>query len=297
MQQVASPAWYRLKPALCIAALLYCLAFSVCVADAPATAPIMASAPVMLANVYRSGMALDDYWVSEKYDGVRAYWDGSLLYTRGGEPIHAPAWFVAGWPQQALDGELWGGRGRFAQTVSTVRKQLADDAAWRELRFMVFDLPAHAGVFNQRLPALQQLLVASKSPWLQPVAQRKVNNHAALQALLEHTVAQGGEGLMLHRGGSHYRAERTDDLLKFKPYDDSEAMVIGHTPGKGKYAGLLGALLVQLPNGVQFKLGSGLSDAQRRNPPAIGSVVTYRYRGFNASGIPRFAVFMRVRQE
>jgi DNA ligase-1 len=294
MRQATSLSWHFLKPALCIAVLLYCQMFSIYAA--PSAKPLT-PAPVMLANVYRPGIALDDYWVSEKYDGVRGYWDGSRLYTRNGELIHAPAWFIAGWPQQPLDGELWGGRGRFEQTVATVRKRLAPDAAWRELRFMVFDLPAHAGVFNQRLPALQTLLAANKSPWLQRVAQRKVSTHAVLQTLMEHTVAQGGEGLMLHRGDSYYRAERTDDLLKYKPYDDSEAVVIGHIPGKGKYAGLLGALLVQLPNGMQLKLGSGLSDALRRHPPAIGSIVTYRYHGFHASGVPRFAVFMRIRND
>jgi len=132
---------------------------------------------------------------------------------------------------------------------------------------------------------------------VQVVEQRKVADHAALQALLDRTVAQGGEGLMLHRGSSLYRAERNDDLLKFKPYEDTEARVVGHLPGKGKYAGMLGALQVETPEGVRFKLGSGLSDAQRRDPPAIGALVTYRYRGFNDSGIPRFAVFMRIREE
>jgi DNA ligase-1 len=132
---------------------------------------------------------------------------------------------------------------------------------------------------------------------VQAVEQVKVADHATLEAMLNKSVAQGGEGLMLHRGGSLYRAERNDDLLKFKPYEDTEARVVAHVPGKGKYVGMLGALLVEMPGGLRFKLGSGLTDAQRRQPPAIGSLVTYRYRGFNDSGIPRFAVFMRVREE
>ena len=111
----------------------------------------------MLANVYRPGVPLAEYWVSEKLDGVRGYWDGARLWTRGGEPIFAPAWFTAGWPALALDGELWAGRGQFAHAVSTVRQQQPDDAAWRRMRFMVFDLPAHGGSFDQRWPALQQL--------------------------------------------------------------------------------------------------------------------------------------------
>lgn len=256
-----------------------------------------APAPVMLAKVYQPGIVLNDYWISEKYDGMRAYWDGRRLWTRGGERIHTPAWFIAGWPTQPLDGELWAGRGRFAHTVSTVRTQTPQDAAWREMRFMVFDLPGHGGIFDQRLRALQQIAQTIHAPWLQAVVQIKVADHGALQAMLDAIVAKGGEGLMLHRGGSHYRAERSDDLLKYKPYEDSEAVVIGYTPGKGKYAGMLGALIVQMPNGLRFKIGSGLSDEQRREPPPIGSVVTYRYRGVNASGIPRFAVFMRLREQ
>ena len=259
--------------------------------------PVTAQAPVMLANVYRPGIVLSDYWVSEKYDGVRAYWDGQHLYTRGGELIAVPAWFIAGWPTQALDGELWAGHGKFATAVSTVRTTQPNDQSWRAMRFMVFDLPLHEGTFDQRLPALQALVPSIGLHWVVAVSQQRVGSHAALQANMEKVVAAGGEGVMLHRGSSLYRAERNDDLLKFKPFEDSEAIVIGYTAGKGKYRDMVGALLVQTPEGLRFKLGSGLSDIQRRHPPAIGSRVTYRYRGINATGIPRFAVFMRVRED
>src|SRR5437868_3803830 len=109
---------------------------------APAALARNAAPPLMLAEVYRRGMPLADYWVSEKYDGVRAYWDGKQLWTRGGERIVAPAWFTAALPAVPMDGELWAGRGRFAHAVSTVRSQTPADPAWREMRFMVFDLPA-----------------------------------------------------------------------------------------------------------------------------------------------------------
>jgi|SRR5450830_81378 len=254
-------------------------------------------APVMLANVYRPGVVLEAYWVSEKYDGVRGYWDGRQLLTRGGEVIHAPDWFVAGWPSLPMDGELWAGRGRFSLAVSTVRQQQASDAAWQQMRFMVFDLPGQSGSFDQRLSVLRSTVQNIHRPWVQAVEQVEVADHAVLQAMLDKIVAQGGEGLILHRGASFYRAERSDDLLKFKPYDDAEARVVGHVAGKGKYAGMVGALLVETPEGKRFKLGSGMSDQQRRHPPAPGSLVTYRYRGVNDSGIPRFAVFMRVREE
>lgn len=249
----------------------------------------------MLANVYRTGLPLADYWVSEKYDGVRAYWDGQQLSTRHGHRIPAPQWFTRGWPAQPLDGELWAGRGRFTVASSAAAKDAADGEAWRELRYMVFDLPAHPGRFDERLPALTALLSSHASPHLHPVPQRRLTDEAALQALLRETVRAGGEGLMLHRADSRYRGERSDDLLKLKQHLDAEATVIAHVPGKGKYQGLVGALLVETPQGLRFKLGSGLRDADRMSPPAIGSQVTYRYLGLHPDGVPRFASFVRVR--
>jgi len=251
--------------------------------------------PLMLANVYRPDVLLTDYWVSEKYDGVRGYWDGQQLWTRHGHRIHAPAWFTAGWSTQPLDGELWAGRDRFTTASSTVAKDTPDDDAWRQMRYMVFDLPAHPGTFDERLPALARELSQHALPWLQAVAQRKLADDIALQALLRDTVRAGGEGLVLHRGASAYRGERSDDLLKLKEQLDAEATVIGHVPGKGKYEGMLGALLVQTPEGVRFKLGSGLRDADRLSAPALGSQVTYRYLGMHPNGAPRFASFVRVR--
>ena len=287
--------------------LLFLASLVVAASLLPAAAPARSPAPspepsLMLANAYRDGTVLADYWVSEKYDGVRGYWDGQILWTRGGERIAAPAWFTAGWPKEPLDGELWAGRGKFASAVSTVRQQTPDDAAWRTLRFMVFDLPAHGGTFTERIPALHGVVSRIDQPWVQAVAQSKVASPQGLHSLLARTVKNGGEGLMLHRGASLYKGLRSDDLLKLKTHEDSEARVVAHLPGQGKHAGRLGALLVEIPAAdgkpaQRFKLGTGLSDAQRKNPPAIGARVTYRFRGLNDSGIPRFASFMRVRED
>lgn len=275
-------AWLGLAP---LAALTTPQAWA---ADAPA---------LLLANVYRPGMRLADYWVSEKYDGVRGYWDGHTLRTRGGETVTAPAWFTAGWPDTPMDGELWAGRGRFSHAQSTVRQQQPDDAAWREMRFMVFDLPAHGGTFDQRLPELNKLVESLDQPWVQAVPQQRVASDAALQKLLLRTVRAGGEGLMLHRGASMYRAGRSDDLIKVKTHEDTEAKVVAHLPGQGRHAGRLGALVMEMPSGQRFRLGAGLTDAERDHPPPVGSWVTYRFRGTHDSGVPRFASFVRVRDD
>lgn len=252
---------------------------------------------LLLANVYRPGMPLADYWVSEKYDGVRGYWDGRTLRTRGGETVAAPAWFTAGWPDTPMDGELWAGRGRFTHAQSTTRQQQADDAAWRQMRFMVFDLPQSPGTFDDRIPALNAVVATIGQPWVQAVQQHRVATDAALQALLQRTVRAGGEGLMLHRGASLYQGGRSDDLIKVKTHEDTEARVVAHVPGKGRLEGRLGALLVEMPSGQRFKLGAGFSDAQRADPPPIGSWVTYRFRGTHDGGLPRFASFVRVRED
>ena len=274
-----------------------CLAL-LALAAFPALPALAADAPaLLLAQVYRPGLPLQDYWVSEKYDGVRGFWDGRTLRTRGGETVQAPAWFTAGWPEVPMDGELWAGRGRFSHAQSTTRQQQPGDVAWRQIRFMVFDLPGDKGTFDQRLPALNALVESLGQPWVQAVPQRRVANDAALQALLHRTVRAGGEGLMLHRGASLYRAGRSDDLIKVKTHEDTEARVVAHLPGKGRHAGRLGALLVETPSGQRFRLGAGFSDADRERPPPVGSWVTYRFRGTHNGGLPRCASFVRARAD
>lgn len=262
--------------------------------------PMLAAAEapaLMLAKVYQPGVDLHGYWVSEKLDGVRGRWDGQRLITRGGHVMRAPIWFTADWPTVPMDGELWIDRGRFEDTVSTVRKQLPDESAWRQIRFMVFDLPEHPGVFSERLSVLQALVSTVGQPWVQAVEQVRGSTHAALMQQLDEVVRAGGEGLMLHRADALYRARRSDDLLKVKTHQDAEARVIGHEPGRGRLVGKVGALVVETSEGQRFRLGSGLSDAQRESPPPVGSWVTYRFRGTHDSGLPRFATFVRIRSD
>ncbi len=251
-----------------------------------------------LAQSYQGGVDLSAYWVSEKYDGVRALWDGRQLLSRQGLPIRAPAWFTAGWPATPMDGELWAGRGQFAAVQSAVAQNAPADAQWRALRYMVFDLPAHGGPFDARLPALQAHVAGLGQSWVQAVPQWRVTSHDALMARLREHERAGAEGLMLRRGDAPHQGGRSGDLLKVKSFEDAEAVVVAHLPGQGKYAGLTGALLVQLPDGRRLRLGSGLPDALRRAPPPVGSTVTYRYNGTHgASGLPRFARFWRVRAD
>ena len=289
MRQATVPDLRR-RPLLLIGALLALLPRMGWAADAAAPA-------LMLAQVYRPGIDLGPYWLSEKYDGLRGHWDGQRLLTRGGQTVHAPAWFTAGWPAEPMDGELWAGRGGFETALSTVRQQRPNEQAWRGIRFMVFDLPAHPGVFSERIAAYTERVQALNQPWVQAVLQERVASHTELLKRLDRVVRAGGEGLMLHRGDALYRAERSQALLKVKTHEDAEARVMAHLPGQGKYAGLMGALLVESADGRRFRIGSGFSDTLRREPPALGSWITYRFRGLHESGLPRFATYLRVRSD
>jgi len=250
-----------------------------------------------LAGVYDEGVALDDYWVSEKLDGVRAYWDGERFWSRGGNEYRAPDWFTEGFPNVPMDGELWMGRGRFAELSGAVRRLEPVDPSWRQIRFMVFDLPTLNQPFSERIAAMKALLQPSPSPFLAMVAQRRATDHERLMSALDKVVSEGGEGLMLRRGGSLHSAGRSDDLLKVKRYDDAEAVVVAHLAGSGKYEGMLGSVRVRRDDGRQFHIGTGFSDEQRENPPPVGATITYKYYGFTSTGLPRFASFLRIRND
>ncbi len=253
--------------------------------------------PLPLAHKYQKSIEIEQYWVSEKLDGVRAYWDGRELISKNGNPFPAPKWFTDALPTHKLDGELWIGRGQFEKLLSTIRQRPTNHKLWHKVRYMVFDLPLEATPFEQRLVKLKQIIDTHPSPHLQMVKQYQLSSHTKLKEKLEQVVAAGGEGLMLHKGSAYYRAGRSNNLLKVKIYQDGEATVIGHHPGKGKYSGMLGSLLVVDGKGKTFKLGSGLSDQQRKNPPPIGSTVTYTFTGKTLNDIPKFASFLRVRNE
>ena len=236
------------------------------------------------------------YLVSEKYDGVRALWDGKALRFRSGRAVPAPMWFVAKLPQPALDGELWLARGRFDALSGIVRKTEPVDDEWRQVKYMIFELPDAPGTFAARAERIKEIVAKTQWPQLIAVEQFRVANRAVLKKKLDEVVRGGGEGLMLHLADATYVTGRSDALLKLKPLQDTEADVIEHVAGKGKYTGMLGALRVRTPEGKVFLLGTGFSDEARKNPPPVGTTVTYTYRGLTQSGLPRFASYLRVQE-
>ena len=249
--------------------------------------------PLLLANNWTADVDPTGWWLSEKLDGVRAYFQNGQFYSRQGNRFYAPAWFTASLPTVTLDGELWLARKKFQRTVSIVRRQDASEL-WRELRFVVFDAPAYPGPFEERLRFLQHTLAECEAEFAVALDQQPCTSVRHLYDELRRIESWGGEGLMLRQPGSRYEAGRSSTLLKVKRFLEAEGRIVGHQPGTGRHQARLGAVLVEFA-GLTFAVGSGFTDAQREDPPAIGSLITFRYQELTDRGVPRFPTFVRVR--
>ncbi len=267
------------------------------VATTPLSEPNAASAPpLLLAESWNPATDPSGWWLSEKLDGVRAFWTGQEFLSRNGNRYAAPEWFTLGLPSTPLDGELWIGRKQFQRTVSIVRRSDAAEL-WREVRYPVFDAPSVPQPFEQRLTSAKQVLASGQPPYALLLHQEVCRSRDHLDSALTKVEQLGGKGLMLRRPASFYEPRRSSTLQKFKRFHDCEATIIGHEPGKGRHRDRLGALVVQLPNGTKFNCGTGLSDAQRDLPPAIGKTITVKFQELTDGGVPRFPVFVGVHND
>jgi DNA ligase-1 len=256
---------------------------------------------VMLAKSWSPAIDPTGWLWSEKMDGVRAVWDGTRFLSRSGHTYSAPAWFSEGLGREALDGEIYAGRGAFQFCVSVARRNIPTDD-WRSLRFCVFDAcsaEARSLSFEERL---ERARAACKGCAYASVVEHAVvgaGGAAEVQATLEAIEGLGGEGLMLRQPGSAYVSGRSSALLKVKSFADHDARVTGYEPGKGKHTGRVGALICSPVGGCgpAFRVGTGLSDAEREAPPPVGSVVSYKCQEFTKAGVPRFPVYLRRRPD
>jgi DNA ligase-1 len=248
----------------------------------------------MLPQIYQEQVDVSGWLMSEKLDGVRGYWDGRRLLSKNGNILYPPLVFLRDLPPFPLEGELWGGRARFEQTISTVKKQQPHDG-WLQLKFAIFDVPQAPGIFTKRIEKAHHWFTEHPSAYAFVIQQIPVRDQAHVQQELQRVELLGGEGLIVRKPDAFYTAGRSTEILKVKNYQDAEAVVIGHIPGKGRNEGRLGSLLVVLADGKQFKIGSGFSDAERESPPLVGELITFKYYGKYQSGIPKFPSYMRIR--
>ena len=273
-------------------------------ASAQVQAPLKPS--LLLLKSYDSTQAISGWVMSEKLDGVRAYWNGQQLISRNGKVFAAPSWFLSAFPAFELDGELWLKRQAFADTVSIVNTQTAHKG-WQAITYQVFEIPNQAGGLLNRLSVLERYLNQHPTEFIQIIEQTPVKNHLQATRELKRVLALGAEGLVVRDPAALYHAGRSSLAFKYKLKQDAECTVSGYTPGKGKYTNQVGALVCELkadqfahlttPVQRQIKVGSGLNDADRKTPPKIGSTITFQYMGLTKNGLPRFPVFLRVRPQ
>ena len=276
-----------LKDAWFVRSCFFLFISSSCYAQAP---------DLFLLHTYKKSQDVTGWVMSEKLDGVRAYWDGQQLISRGGNVFSAPQSFLQNFPPFALDGELWTKRNDFENIVSIVRQQNPDER-WSQIQYRVFEVPAQKGGLHERLSMLQTYLksVSNSLISIKIVQQLKIKNTTHLNDFLQQIVSQGGEGIVLRNPVEEFQTGRLNSALKLKVHQDEDCKVAGYKAGRGKYRGMVGSLKCQLKNQKVINIGSGLSDQQRKYPPEIGSVITFKYYGLTGKGLPRFPVFLRER--
>ncbi|MEA3499262.1 MAG: DNA ligase, partial [Campylobacterota bacterium] len=231
-------------------------------------------------------------WVmSEKLDGIRGYWDGKQLLSRNGKKIYAPAWFTKDYPPFQIDGELWSKQNDFDNISSIVRDKIPS-SQWKQIKHYIFEVPNAKGDLFDRLEKVK----AYENDIIKIIPQIKIKDKKHLDIHFKKLLSQGSEGIVVRDPKVAYINKRTSKALKVKEFKDSECKVIGYTKGKGKYKDKVGAIKCKLPNGIEFKIGSGLSDKLRANPPKIGATITFKYQNLTSKGKPRFPVYLRVRR-
>ncbi len=236
-------------------------------------------------------------WVmSEKLDGIRGYWDGSQLLTRKGLPLNPPPWFIKNFPPFELDGELWSKRGDFEFIQSTVLDRNPGDG-WGKITYNIFEVPNEKGDFLSRLNRAKEWFENNKNTHIRIIPQIRIGNPSDLDQFFNEIESMGGEGVIVKDPTKPYHTGRSAHVLKVKKFADMEGVVIGLNQGKGKYESMMGSLTLKLKNGTIFKLGTGFTDQLRKNPPPVGTIVTFKYTGFTKNGIPKFASFLRMRAD
>ena len=253
---------------------------------------LFASPSLQLAKIYSSDKNITGWFVSEKLDGVRGYWDGERLISRQGYDFNPPKFFTKDFPNFELDGELWSKRGDFENIVSITKT----NKGWEKLTYNIFEVPNAEGNFSERLSKIKEYLKTHPNRYIKVIPQIVCKSKKHLESIFKDLVSKGAEGVIVKNPFVSYEVGRSDNLLKLKPYLDDEAKVIGYKEGKGKYEGVMGSILVKYHN-KKFYIGSGFSDKEREYPPKIGDIVTFKYNGFTKRGLPKFPVFLRIRNE
>ena len=251
---------------------------------------LLASKPnLFLLKTYKD-QNITNWVMSEKLDGIRAFWDGEHLISRGGKIIHAPKYFTKNYPPFPIDGELWSKRGDFENISSIVRDKKAGKN-WKEIKHYIFEVPNAKGNLYERLEKVKPYV----NDYIKIIPQYRIKNKKDMIGFLKNIEQKGGEGVVVRDPLASYIAKRTSKALKVKSFLDDECEVVRILKGNGKYKDMMGSLECKLENGIFFKIGSGFTIKERKQPPSIGDIITFKYKELTKYKKPRFPVFIRVR--
>lgn len=245
-------------------------------------------APCDSAVVERSPQS---YLWSEKLDGIRAYWDGKDLYSRNGKKLNPPKFFTHNFPPFAVDGELWSKRGDF-EYIASVVKSKSKPQEWRKLKFYIFEVPNQKNGLLDRLKILQNYLDLNNALFLAIIPQNTI--HSSIDSILKQIEEKGGEGVVIRQKDMPYYTGRNKHSMKCKSYQDRECKIIQYIQGSGKFEDKVGSFLCQ-DEGKVIKIGSGMDENFRTNPPPLDTIITYKFFGFTKKGNPRFPTFLKIR--
>lgn len=234
--------------------------------------------------------------MSEKLDGIRGYWNGKEMLSKSGYPINTSANFIKHFPPFPLDGEIWYKRASF-EKIQSIALDTHPTKGWEKLTYNIFEVPYAEGNFTLRLQKAKSWFKKHPNKHINFIKQHYCHNKEELMHFLKRIETLGGEGVVVKNPTLDYFSGRSSSILKVKSFRDDEATVKGYNPGKGKYHGMMGSLHVQLKNGVEFNLGGGFTVEERLSPPAIGSLITFKYFGWTKNHKPKFASFMRERSQ
>jgi len=231
--------------------------------------------------------------VQPKLNGVRAKWDSEkrLLISRQGK-----AWKRSLLPHiyerleihktLSFDGELYNHKLSLQEInarVSINANEPHEDC--EDIAFHVFDVIDHKLDTIKRQQLAEQLYSIIVPHFI-------CANEEELMMRLNIFKSLGYEGMMIRLLGVPYRNGRTEALIKLKPWSHATATITGFIEGKGKLESSLGALKLQLENGVKCKVGGGnITEVERKHiwtnrTEYLSKKLTIRFRELSDNGIP-----------
>lgn len=220
---------------------------------------------LMLSQVWNDDVDPTGWWISEKYDGIRAFWSGEVLASRHGRIIPAPDWFLKHLPPGfPVDGELWAG---YEKNVTKVTRS-SNPEYWKECKLMAFDSPDEKLNFEERIEKLHKNV--TENEYLKFVPFTKCESREHLQKVLKEVVDRKGEGLMLREPEANYAPGRSFSMCKVKLQLDADAKFIKKAPRCFGYD-------CELPNGAIVTIRCTHTDY--KYPPEVGTVLRVKHFG------------------